>query len=210
MIFIAINISDETLKFVSDNSGQRKRIFEISGMPYSGASSAAISLIDKLSDDKSVNVIMVSKDTNINLELTKDYIKNRGRFIISFYTEDYKDTLLKVCDQIFSVTGRIDYLIIDDLWSLILHKNKSFIQMFFYMLNQLAKALKIRGIIIINQLRYDFYSKDNNYKTLYKEIIDPYLKAKLKVSRDNLDIYLEIDKTFKEAKRPEFLLPLNF
>jgi hypothetical protein len=69
----------------------------------------------------------------------------------------------------------------------------------------LAKSLEIRGIFIINQLRYDFYS-GNQYKTLYKEIIDPYLKAKLKVSRDNLDIYLEMDESFKEFRRPEFSL----
>jgi hypothetical protein len=206
VFFIALDVSREAMDFVTNNLKEDKRIFEIYGMPYAGTSSATIYLVDQLSYVSGMNVIMMSRTSNINLELAKSYVNNQDKMIISIYDEDYKNSILNVLKQVRSHIGKINYVIIDDIWTLILHRKKEYIKNIFRDLNFIAKKLDIKGIFVVNQLRYDFYNKDSkeSYKSLYKELLDPFLKGRLKVTRNDTDIFLDLDTSFKEFQVPKF------
>lgn len=187
------------------------RIIELSSLPDSGATSACVYLCSRYLEEHpdEVSTIFFSEKNSPNLEYlsTLFFGDAQKRFLTALYNDEQ---VLSDQNFIAELAAHSSFIVIDDFYNFILHKNYSFIR------NFMKKLLKISvetnaTIILANQSRYVVETTEYKFgtqsptKTLYWEHLEPFVKIRLEVYKDaDRDIHIRLLEKKEEPKKDNF------
>lgn len=192
-------------------SQKEPNIVEISSFPDTGATSACLYLCSKYLKlhPEDLSTIFFSEKNAPNAEYlsTLFFREEVARATTVLY--DTNEAKLSL-DYLAEIAKYSSLIIIDDFYNFILHKNYAFIRDF------MKKLLKISmenaaTIIIVNQKRYVVGSREYKFssieaiKTLYWEHLEPFVKTRLEVSKDNnRNIHITMKSIKKKPREDDF------
>lgn len=195
-----------SLDFLSQKGAN---IVEISSFPDTGATSACLYLCSKYLNlhPEELSTIFFSEKNAPNAEYlsTLFFREEVARATTVLY--DTNEAKLNL-DYLAEIAKYSSLIIIDDFYNFILHKNYTFIRDF------MKKLLKISvestaTVVLVNQNRYIVDSREYKFgsteatKTLYWEHLEPFVKIRLEVYKDDIrDIHIAM-KSIKEKPRED-------
>lgn len=195
-----ITLDSDVLKYVKNNKG---KIIEIASFPEKGATSAAMYLLSSILEESEVGLFLEKEESARGAQYFNSFIdKSKENILIGSYC-DRSDI-----ESIASNVSDLDYLVIDDFYSCILHKRFTYIKDMMRFFKQKILENPRLTIIFLNQYRYiinndeyNFAQMNDSIKTLYWEHLEEFVDARFEVTKedDTNDIYLKL-KSKKDIK----------